>query len=448
MTRPPYAPLHGWSRAPFEHETIMAIIAVLLAIVAVALLFKVMADAAKFNELRAERDDAKKDARKNADRIKDMEGKLTSKSQEVGTAKDQKRQVQEAEAAKRAAEQTKKEAEQEKAQVETRNRELNETLGRVRIEKEQQRQELVAARDRLRELGETASQIERLKAEKDEAVQAANAAARRAAEAPAAAPVVVTAELDAEREERQSSKLRRDLDALRKSSDKLEEVVQTWKQKALESESNYRRLHKRFNDSTLLWNTTQSQLDLALDEIHLLRTGAPPEHQKSDKSKKRAALKPGEKPFEILPGEVVVLPDARPSESYADDEAAPEAPKAERVEAPKAEKVEAPKVEVEAPKVEKVEAPKAAPEAPKAELSKADALKAKLAESKAKADAARAAKAEPVKAEAPAKAEPVKAEAPAKEEATQKPVLRKKEPEPEPAKAGDKKAPPRPKAKK
>ena len=376
----------------------------ILAVLTIALFLKQMRDAAVVNELRAARDEAQKDARRMAEKLKDVDQKMSRKDQELGTSKESKKQLQDAEAAKKAADAAKKTADDERSRVEERNRELSADLSRVRIEKEQQRQELVAARERLRELGAAAEQIGELKAAATRAQDQAREAEKRneslRAEVAAAKPVV--GETEEQREERQSTRLRKDVERLEKSVSKLEGVIEQWKVKALESESNSRHANKRLRDTQSLLNITQSQLDHALDEIHIMKFGEEPEHPQVDKAKKRAALKPKETTVEVLAGEIVVLPDL----------AADKAPEPAVVEAPKAEpvKVEAPKVAAPGPAPAKAEAPKA--EAPKAEPKKA-----------------------------------AKTDAKAKTEGA--PVLRKKEPEPAAPKADDKaarpKAPPRPK---
>lgn len=410
----------------------------ILVILVIGLALKLMGDAAKFNEVRDDRDELKKEVRKLAEKTKDMQDKVAQKGAEAGDAKDHKKQVQEAEAAKRAAEGEKKKAAEEAAQVLERNRELSADLNRVRIEKEQQRQELVAARDRLRELGETAAQVQALKAEvarANDAVQAAQAAPVQVVAAPVAAPV----ESDPEREERQSSKLKRELEFARKAGDRLGTMLEQWKDKALESESFLRRTQKKLADTNSVLNITQSQLDLALDEIYILKNGEQPEHPLSDRAKHRAALKPKEPQVEVLKGEVVVLPGSAPKAKAEPDAAKAEvapsdaAPASEAVvAAPVSAPIAIPEVAAKAPEAASASEPKTEPEAP----PKAAAAKAKKEPEAPKAEAAKAEPAKSDSAKTDAKA-PAKAEAKAEGAKT---VLRKKDAEPEPAK----KAPPRP----
>ena len=166
----------------------------ILAVISIALFLKQMRDSSLVNELRLARDEGQKEQRRMAEKLKDFDQKMSKKDQEVAGSKENKKQLQDAEAAKKTADAAKKASDEERSRVEDRNRELSADLSRVRIEKEQQRQELVAARERLRELGEAADQISDLKASAARAQEQArelaakneslNAAVREAQAAP------------------------------------------------------------------------------------------------------------------------------------------------------------------------------------------------------------------------------------------------------------------------
>jgi len=412
------------------------VIAGILAVLTIALFLKQMRDSALVNELREARDDAQKDTRRVAEKLKAFDQKMSKKDQELGASKESKKQLQDAEAAKRSAEAAKKAADEERAKVEARNRELSADLSRVRIEKEQQRQELMAARDRLRDLGASAEQITELKAAAARADGQAREAEKRneALKSEVAAARPVAGESEEQREERLSTRLKKEVERLNTSVQKLEGALEKWKQQAIESESNLRRNDKRLRDSQSLLNITQSQLDHALDEIHVLKFGDEPEHPLIDKAKKRAALKPKEAGVELRPGEVVVLPDLDKKNDLAkpavdDAPGAPEAKPAE-TKAPEAKKPEAKPAETKKPEPPKAEPKDSAPKKPEPKAPAAKKPDDTVPETK--------------------KAEPRKAKEPEGKEAEGKaPVLRRKEPEAAPSKTEEKatrpKAPPRPK---
>jgi adenine specific DNA methylase Mod len=52
---------------------------------------------------------------------------------------------------------------------------------------------------------------------------------------------------------------------LKKAQERTDSVIEKWKLKALESESNLRRVQKKYQDTQSVLNITQNNLDLALD---------------------------------------------------------------------------------------------------------------------------------------------------------------------------------------
>jgi chromosome segregation ATPase len=291
----------------------------LTVLIAAYLAFKLVADKTKVVTLRDERDAARREAQSARERQKDLEAKLASRSQEASGAKDATKKATDAADAKREAEAAKRRVEAELKDANEQIRGLTADVNRVRQEKEQQRQELEKLRERLATLGDADRRLEslsgRLETAEREARQArAEAEAARALVPPEPDPA------DPAREERLVVKLSRELEQLKKATDRTDSAIERWKNKALESEFNYRRTQKKYQDAQSILNITQANLDLTLDELHLLKHGEEPELPRAGKAAKRAALKPKEQAVEVRRDQVIDrthVGDAASSEDVA-----------------------------------------------------------------------------------------------------------------------------------
>ena len=260
---------------------------VLAVALAVALLFRQGELSSANSTLKQQITTLERDNKKLQNQLGSKSSKYSKKAQEASRSEDKIKSH------KQRADQLHQELQKSRGEVSRWNEkhnELKETARQLREQRERLRTQLTTAANRLKELGAHASQLETSRSEGSTEEAAPESGRRRGGLA--------------------LTKLEKDLEFAHGKMDRMRTALSRLKRGVAEREAGLRIARRRNESNRRAYMITQLQLDLVQDELYVLKHGHAPEHPRSEKQKKRAALAPEqEQVVPDLEAGIIDLPD-------------------------------------------------------------------------------------------------------------------------------------------
>ncbi len=284
-------------------ELILGVSAAILAVLCITLFVRSMELTSSHNELRDQVNTAQRDSKKLKEQLANQNSKFQAKSQEASrsgkSTRDQKQRLTH----------ISDELQQSKSDLEkarTRVRDLSVETDRLRIEREELRTKL--------------ANLQSQKEQKTARVVVPEVVATdQAAPAPVAAPPTE------EQIARSESMVERDLQRAQEFIERLQERHHGLRQRLVVATADLRLVSRKNEHNRRAYMITQLQLDLAQDELYVIKHGHPPEMPRAEKSKKRASLIPAEETVEVnREAALIELPDVDALEAETEQRLAEE----------------------------------------------------------------------------------------------------------------------------